>query len=137
MVSSDLSEILGARSDFTDAYFVRADLADANLAEKTFTNCNFELADLERADLTRAVFVNCRFRQAKLVEVISLGARFEGCDLRDIEVSPDFQRMVALDEVSQDSIRRPEDWEWPAVKPGIVEVTNVNITRTIDPETDS
>ena len=137
MVSSDLSEILRGRSDFTDAYFVRADLADANLAEKTFTNCNFELADLERADLTRAVFVNCRFRQAKLIEVISLDARFEGCDLRDIAVSPDFQRMVALDEVSQDSIRRPEDWEWPTVKPGIVEIANVEITRAIEPEAES
>lgn len=130
----DLSEILGARSDFTDAYFVRADLADANLAGKTFINCNFELADLERADLTRAVFISCRFRQANLFEATSLGARFDFCDLRDVKVSPDFQRMVVLDQESQESIRRPEDWEWPSAKPGIVEIANVNITRTIEPE---
>jgi uncharacterized protein YjbI with pentapeptide repeats len=134
LVSADLKAIIGARSVFDEAYFVRADLADANLSGKTFTNCNFDLADLERTDLTRAVFVNCRFRQASLYEVLSLGARFEGCDLRDVKVSPDFQRMVTMDEVSQDSFRRPEDWEWPAVKPGIVEITNVNITQTIEPD---
>ena len=117
MASSDLNERLEARSDFSDAYFARA-----------------ELADLDRADLTRAVFISCRVRQANLFEVTSVGARFESCDLRDIKVSPDFQRMVTLDEVSQDSIRRPEDWEWPSAKPGIVEIANVNITRTIEPE---
>ena len=52
-------------------------------------------------------------------------------------MSDEFQQLVTLDQISQDSIRQPEDWEWPAVKPGIVEITNVNITRTIKPDVES
>lgn len=122
---------------FKDAYFFRADLADANLADKTFTNCNFELADLKRSDITRSVFINCRFRQADFSDAITLDTRFECCDLRDLKVSQDFQSTVTLDDVSKESFQHPEDWEWPAVKPGIIEISNVNITRTIDPEVES
>ena len=137
MDSADLKAILGARSVFNNAYFVQADLADSDLSGKTFVNCNFTLADLSQANLTSTVFINCRLRQAKLVDVMALGTKFEGCDLRDISISADFQGMVTLDHVSQNSIGRPEDWEWPAVKPGIVEITNVNFTRTIEPEVES